>query len=428
MSNRGFGTPVPAYVALLAAAGLSSVAYAQTLGLDRAVELARARSQAVVAQDAMASAAKDMAVSAGRLPDPTLTLGLNNVPVNGPDRFSLTDDFMTMGSIGVMQELTREAKRKARTARYEREAESAEAGRQLALANLSRDTALAWLNRQASEAIGSLLRRQRREADLSIEAAEAAYRGDRGSQSDVIAARADALIIDDRIAQNDRELGTGIAMLARWIGPQRASDPLGAPPPIRMAPWAPAELDGLAALHPAVAVMSKQEAIALAEADVARASKEADWSVGLMYSQRGPSYSNMVSLIVSVPLQWDAPRRQDRDVAARLALADQARAQREEMQREREAEVRVLWLEWLSGVERLLRYDRKLLPLLEEGARAASTGYRSGKGSLAAVLAARRAAVDTAIERVKVELDTARAWARLRYMLPDERYAAVARD
>ena len=33
-----------------------------------------------------------------------------------------------------------------------------------------------------------------------------------------------------------------------------------------------------------------------------------------MYSQRGPAYSNMVSLNVSLPLPWDRKNRQDREL------------------------------------------------------------------------------------------------------------------
>ena len=44
-----------------------------------------------------------------------------------------------------------------------------------------------------------------------------------------------------------------------------------------------------------------------------------------MFSQRGSAYSNMVSLNVSIPLQWDQKNRQDREVSARLALAEQLR-------------------------------------------------------------------------------------------------------
>ena len=146
-----------------------------------------------------------------------------------------------------------------------------------------------------------------------------------------------------------------------------------------------------------------------------------------MYSQRGPSYSNMVSINVSIPLQWDRPNRQDRDVAAKLALADQARAQREEVLRDHVAEVRVMWQEWQSYRERLARYDATLIPLAAERTRAASTAYRSGTGSLAAVLDARRSEIDAGIERVKLELDAARTWARLHYLLPPDHPSRAVR-
>jgi outer membrane protein TolC len=419
MLIRFRGTSVPIIALTFACAWLAGDAAAQPLSLDRALELARTRSQAVIAQEAAATAAREMAVAAGQLPDPTLTVGINNLPVTGPDKFSLTDDFMTMRSVGVMQEFTREGKRKARSTRYEREAESAEAGKQLALANLSRDTALAWLDRYYQETIGTMLHRQRDEATLSIDAAEAAYRGGRGSQADVIMARASVAMIDDRIAQNDRETLSAKTVLARWVG-AAANDPLAAPPPTMTSPLDVADLDTRLEHHPAIAVLTRQEAVAQAEADVARAGKLTDWSLALMYSQRGPSYSNMVSINVSIPLQWDQPNRQDREVAAKLALADQVRAQREEMLRDHIAEVRVMWQEWQSYRERLGRYDATLLPLAAERTRAASTAYRSGSGPLAAVLDARRSEIDTGIERVKLELDSARTWARLYFQLPPE--------
>ena len=83
-------------------------AQAASLTLDDALRLAQERSRQLPAQDAAASAAREMAVAAGQRPDPTLKAGINNLPINGPDRFSLTRDFMTMRSIGVMQEFTRE--------------------------------------------------------------------------------------------------------------------------------------------------------------------------------------------------------------------------------------------------------------------------------------------------------------------------------
>jgi hypothetical protein len=70
----------------------------------------------------------------------------------------------------------------------------------------------------------------------------------------------------------------------------------------------------------------------------------------------------MVSFGVAIPLQWDQKNRQDREVAAKLAMAEQAEAQREEMLRAHVAEVRNMVHEWENLKERRGRYGRELLP------------------------------------------------------------------
>src|SRR5688500_18114682 len=77
---------------------------AETLGFDEAIGLAEVRSQALMASNAEVQAARERVVSAAQLPDPMLRFGINNLPIEGPDRFSLTRDFMTMQSVGVAQE------------------------------------------------------------------------------------------------------------------------------------------------------------------------------------------------------------------------------------------------------------------------------------------------------------------------------------
>jgi outer membrane protein TolC len=390
---------------------------AEPLSLPEAQRLAAARSQQLVAQDAATTAAREMAVSAGQLPDPVLKFGVNNLPINGQDQFSLTRDFMTMRSLGVMQEFTRSDKRKARTARFEREAEAAQAGRQVALANLQRDTAIAWLDRFYQERLRELLVAQRDEAKLQIDAADAAYRGGRGSQTDLFAARSAVAQLEDRIAQAERQIETAKTQLARWVGAE-AAKPLGAPPALDTVRMRAEDLETQLAHLPQIDVLMKQEAMAQAEADVAQASKQSDLSVELMYNQRGPAFSNMISLNVSVPLQWDQKNRQNREVAAKLAEVEKIRAEREESTRMHIAEALTMMQEWHSNRERLVRYDASLLPLTSERTRAAIAAYRGAAGPLTAVLEARRGEIDMRMERLRLEMETARLWAQINYLLP----------
>jgi len=411
------GRPLAALAVACSALASPACQAQPSLALDQALQLAQARSRQLPAQDAAAAAAREMAVAAGQRPDPTLKLGLNNLPITGPDRFSPTRDFMTMRSVGVMQEITRADKLQARSARFGQEADSAEAARALALANLRRDTALAWLDRYHQERLRELLQAQRAETGLQTEAAEASYRGGRGTQAEVFAARAAVALIDDRIVQAERQVATATTRLQRWVG-EAAAQPLAAPPPLSTVPLDSGRVESQLARHPEIVLLRQQEAVARADADIAQRNQRADWSVELMLSQRGPAYSTMVSLNLSMPLQLDPKNRQDRELAARLATVEQLRAQRDEALRERLADTRAWLQEWHGNRARLAQYDATLIPLSHERTRAATTAYQGGSGTLGAVLEARRQEIDTRIDRLRLAMETAGRWAQLSYLVP----------
>ena len=393
-------------------------ACAQTaLSLESAVAAAAAHSRLVSAVESQAQAAREMAAAAGQLPDPVLKLGLNNLPIDGPDRYSVTRDFMTMRSVGLMQELTRADKRSARARRTEREVDLAKVTRQATIADLQRNAATAWLDRSYLESIRELLQAQIAQAELQVQSAETLYRSSKGSQAEVFAARGSVEQLRDALAQAERQVAVATTQLGRWVG-EGAQLPLAARPALTLPAWTEGALAEHLTQHPQVAAAAQQEAIADSDAALARAARSSDWSVELMVSQRGPAYSNMVSINLSVPLQWDQENRQDRELAARLAGIDEARARREELQRAYEAEVRAMLQEWRSHEDRLRRYDASLLPLATQRSEAALVAYRSGTGPLPAVLDARRNEVEVRMERLRIEMERARVWAQLNYLLP----------
>ena len=519
----------------LTALAAASPAQAQTLSLAQAQQLAAGRSRELAAQDLAASAARQMAVAAGQLPDPVLKLGIDNLPVTGPDQFSATRDFMTMRRIGIMQELTRGAKRELRARRYESEAEKSKAEKAAALAGIQRDTALAWLDRYYAEAMAGVLREEIAQAGLEVQAAEAAYRGARASQADVFAAHGAVAELEDRAAGLASRVRVAKANLARWIGSD-ADEPLADPPGMESVPLDAASLEAHLAAHPEMVVLAKQEEIAETEARLAEAmagvlreqigqaglevqaaeaayrgarasqadvfaahgavaalqdraaelasrvrvakanlarwigqgadqpladapamdevpldmamlethlashpemvvlakqeeiaetearlaeeSRTPDWTVEIADQQRGPEFSNMLSFGVSLPLPWDRGNRQDREAAAKLAQAEQARAQREEALRAHAGEVRAMLAEWQSGRERLSRYRGELVPLARERARASLAAYEGGRTSITELLAARRNESEVRLQAVQLESETARLWAKLTYLVP----------
>lgn len=403
-------------VAVMLAAPAMGLGAEARLELREAQRLAVERSRSLAGQRFAVDAARDMAVAAGQLPDPVLTVGVENVPAQGADRFSLTRDFMTMRRVGVMQELTAGDKRTLRAERYELEALKGLAEQQATLAMIQRDVALAWMDAWHAEAMAGVLAEQRLRGLQEVQAAEAEYRAGRGSQSDVLMSHANLAMLDDRAAELERRVRTARTMLARWTGGE-VGRALAQRPDIGVIDVS--THDETLARHPQIEVLARAHEIAASEARLARANKRPDWSIELAYSDRASRFGDMFSVGVSVPLTWDQPKRQDREAAAKLALASQAEALRDEALRQHVADVRVMVQEWESNRTRLVRYEREIIPLAAGRSDAAVAAYRGGKASQGDVLAARRAELEARLQAVQLANDTARLWAQLTYLIPE---------
>lgn len=400
---------------------------ASPLTLAETLAVAAQQSRQLAAERAQADAAREMAVAAGQRPDPVLKFGINNLPIEGADRFSLRREGMTMRSLGLMQDLTRKDKLRARSERAELEVASAAVASQQTLAALQRDAAMAWFERSFQESMQALLLEQRTQAQLQVDAAESLYRSGKGAQADVFMARAQVEQLGERMRAAEQQLDVATARLARWVG-EAASRPLPQRPDLALPAWTGNDLAQQALRHPRVAALLQQEAIAAADVKIAAANRKADWSVELMVSQRGPQFANMVSINFARPLQWDRKNRQDRELAARQAMAGKAAAEREDAQRAQLAEMRVMLQEWRGQSERLARYREQLIPLAGQRSAAALAAYRSGMGTLPMLLEARRGEVDMRMDALRVEMELARTWAELNFLLPPADAALAGAD
>lgn len=139
-----------------------------------------------------------------------------------------------------------------------------------------------------------------------------------------------------------------------------------------------------------------------------------------MYSKRGSQFGDMVSLGVSIPLQWDQTNKQDREYSAKMQLVEQLRFEREEMRRELLFDLQQLLANWHANISRLVDYDRALIPLTEKRVQALEADFRSGKAPLSAVLEAQRMVTDTRLERLRIEKQTAVWWAELEFLFPQQ--------
>jgi len=420
-SNRAHAIRVLGALVAAALALAAPLARAQTspLTLDAAIRAGEARSTRIAAQSAAVTAAGELVERAARLPDPKVSFGIENLPVSGPDAWHYNTDFMTMRRIGIAQEFVNGDKRKARgeLAARLRDVESANLDAQRA--QLRQEIAIAWFDAVYAERGRELAAQLVGEFATEVDTLGAAVAGGRMSAAQAIAARSQLESAKDRVLDQERLARRARIMLAAFLG-ETAERPLAAPPDTSRLPYAGENILKVLEHHPVLRTYRSREALATSDVALAESTRRSDWGVELAYGQRSPNFSNMLTLMFRVDLPIDKANRQDRDVASKLALVEQARAQAEDAGRMHEAEVRGVIADWETAQRRVERYDATLVPLARERTAAALAAYRGGRGELGPVLEARRAEIETGIGQLGVELERAKAWSRLVYLTLDE--------
>lgn len=403
---------------LFAALILTSVAaHAQEapVTLDAALQAATDRSAAMGAAQASVRASSEAAVRAGQLPDPMLKAGVDNLPVNGPQRFTIGQDFMTMRRIGIEQEWVSGDKRRLRSALANGVVDRERAGYLAQLANTRQQTAVAWLNAVYAKKAVSLQRELVGHMTHELEATKASYRGAKATAADVTQAQAMLAQTQDQLLKAQQTFQTALIGLSRWTATP-VSDVTGEPPaPQSYVSSLPA--NELRQVQPVLVAASRDIEVADADTAVANSDRNPNWTWEVSYQQRGGQYSNMVSVGVSIPLPINRKNRQDRDAAEKAELGTKARLMYEDAQRQVEADISTLSATLTSGRERIINLTRSLLPAADQRVQLAAAAYTSGTGSLADTFAARRALLDAQLQVLDLQRDVSQTWAQLEYQV-----------
>ena len=400
-------SPIALRAALLAAALCPAAASAAPLTIDEALERALQRSEATRSARAGIRSASEMARAAGQLPDPVLAASLENVPVTGPDRFRTAREDMTMKRIALSREWVPRGKRSLR-----QQAANAVVAREAAAAAVSAaDTrvqaALAYVDAYyAAEAL-ELGRRIELQAREAAQAARARLAAGGTGAAEVLALSAAQGFAADDTAQAQQQLASASVTLTRWTGLPVGE--LAAP----VMPPSPSQ-DAFVHGHPAVVAKAREREVARSEAEVTASNRRPNWTWELAYGQRS-GMSDLMSVGVSIPLPVAAAARQDREAAARLALVEQAEAGWSEATRSAQGEFQSLAGDAGRLQQRIANFEAAVLAPARQRAAAATAGYASNQGALAAVFEARQAELEARRRLVLLRRDLARVQAQLAF-------------
>lgn len=383
------------------------------LTMEEAARLSLIDQPLLTGREAKIHAEDQQAVAAAQLPDPKLSGGLKELPVDTAEALSVSRDSFTEFTIGLSQDFPRAEKRRLSSARKQLEADADRAELDNEQRMVRRDSSLAWLDLYEAEQALKLTQRLADEAALQVRALENDYSNGKASQANWFAAKVDAGLVADKAHDWLHHAQRARAALARWIGDE-ARRPISESLILSDFPDTLTSLMARSDRHPALGTLDKLIEGAATDVALARASYKPDYSVEVYYAYRR-EFSDLVGIQVSVALPFFARDRQDRGLAAALQQSHASEDRKRDLQRELHTQVSQDFLDRQHFGQRGVEFDASIIPDAQHRVDAARGAYQSGRGDFDAVLLARRSLLDVQLQRLALAVEVARSQVRLDY-------------
>ena len=394
----------------------SASAFAQGLSFDAALRMAAQRAPLLQARNASIQGAQALQTSASQLPDPKLSVGIDSLPINGPDRGSLVRDNFTQRQLGWTQEVPNQAKRAARSDAAAARTQREQALLQVDQFTVRRETGMHWLAHyyaaQRLALFDTLIAQQR----LLQDTATGQLAAGKIAPAEVSQIKLEVLALADRRDELQRDVRATEAALRRLTG---------AAPDTPLSSEVPSFKVDLAALQsnldrlPEITALEPLRAMAQAELREAEAARSGDWSWGLRYGKRGPAYSDFASVQLTFDLPLFQAERQQPQITARQKELLRLELERDDIRQQQLQGLDTLRAELAEIDNKLERLIRQAIPLAEERSALTLAAYQSGRDKLAPVLEARKQQTEIGLRLIELQgRQRALQW-RLSSMLPE---------
>ena len=406
--NRGATTrsiTAATIAALMAVAPVN----AAPLTFDAAIAVARDNAPSLRAKALGTAATRFTRQAAGALPDPKLSLGVEDFPVSGPLAFKPSRDDFSGVRVGLSQDIPNLAKRRAQRIRADADIAVANADAIMEARSVEVETAVAWITLAFAQKRLAALDGVRDGLAKFVRATPASVAAGSARPAQTVAGKQALAALDDRRDELVAALSTARANLARWTGDP---DPVvvGRVPDFDVNAT---ELIGALDANPVLAPLAARFDQARADVRLAEAERRPDFGVDVSYLRRDPRFGDYVSVGVTVGLPLFQKHRQLPMIAARQAEAAQRVAEQDASRRELAARLQTALADHVMHHAQWMRSRGTLEPLAHQRVDLETASYAAGRASLVDVADAETALVDVALTTLDREALVAIDGARL---------------
>ncbi len=411
-------------VASSSSAESDSTNISKSLPLEKAITLAKDNDIWMKGSVLREQSLLDEAEAVGQLPDPVMSLGVANLPI---DSFKHDQENMTQLKVGITQRFPRGDSLDLQSQKSLLKSEVNPYMRAERSALLQQKVSELWLDSYQAEQTIKLIESERHLFEQLVDVTNARYTSTAGKakQHDVVRAQLELTKLEDRLTRLKLLKETSKNLLEEWLPVEwHGSDLTDNLPTIELlADGNKKELiEKVILQHPRLQIIDKKITIEEADINIAKQAYKSGWALNTSYAYRddapdGMERDDFISVGVSFDLPMFSAGRNDKKVSAaslrkQASTTDYELARRHLMANFYKAHVRLMRLD-----ERSSLYKKRLLKQMHDQTDAALSAYTNDNGDFAEVMRAYIAELNSKIEALEIETERQKARAQLNYLL-----------
>jgi outer membrane protein TolC len=373
---------------------------------------------------------------ANSLPDPTLSMGMLNLPSDG---FAFDQEPMTQIKVGFAQIFPRGDSVAIKQQQLSYQADQHPYQREDRKAKIQVTVSQLWLDAVKADKTIRLIERDRELFEQLVDIVKASYSSARGNtrQQDVISAQLELARLDDRLSAVNSQRDVALTNLSEWLSPsgqllvfETFAKKTALPTSPELAGdiktlFQRADNTGLLQLlthHPALLAIEQSAKAGDTAVNLAKQKYKPQWGVNASYAYRdddqlGQSRADFFSIGITVDVPIFGYAQQDNEVAASHLTAQAIETDKRLMQQRMLAQMLSLYQQENRFAEREDGFLTAILPQIQEQAAASLSAYTTDDGDFSEVMRVRISQLSAQIDLINIQIEKFKIRMQLWYFL-----------
>jgi outer membrane protein TolC len=401
-----------------------------TLQLNSLIESALTNDTSRSQFAAQSAAMRETAVATSTLMDPKLKVGFGGLPV---DSFKFDEDPMTNISVGIMQQFERGATLDLNHRKANQQADGVAFSIQARERDIANSVTLLWLELGYLQQSAKVIK-QNQQLMVELENfVQTNYSIGNSEAQDLLNAQLKVEKLDEKLQSNRQMQSRIVAQLSEWLGSQWLNSGIATQASYQL-DWT--KLDSIVSNHTSdtqfYSLLNQHPMARMADAtisanrtqvEMAEQAYTPQFGVEVMYAyrqadnMRGEPASDLLSAYLTMDIPLFTDNRQDKNLNSAQYQVGASQYQKDAWLSQMNAQVNALMADKVNLLERIERFEQRLLPQAQARIEAVERGYQNNTAQFGDVITAASDELALNIELIRLTTDLHQTYSKLASLL-----------